>query len=918
MAILLRSCAWVALVSGLASAAAVPCAVVDGLLEVAVTHPEQAKRDTAVQSLVMLNWKPNTPAHWAALPKMGPTGLPLIDRLLGQPDAANRAQAVQALVEMARTHGKARADALSRLLRTGSADAASDVRKAAATGLAALKWPANEGELAGLLGAGKPPPWPLIDLLLQLPGDQGHPALVQAITKLAQAPATRDEAIRRLLALASRAAPPAASAIFAQLVRLDWRPTRSSDWKLLTRLGPASAPVLARLLKHEHEKVRLGAVHALVGLAQQHKAARADATNLLLRVATDDQQRPAVRQAARVSLVTLEGPGTSQRLRLVAMGADALPLIDGLLKAAKPEARVSAVQSLVAVGKRHPNARPGVVLRLRHAAAADGDPRVRRAALEGLLGCGWPATDDELANALEAGEPEQRLIEALLGTADAAAVARLGSAILRVAQREAAARPAALAVLPVLLKRSSAPALRKEILGFADKLAQDKEPAWALKGTAALVSLASADGALRSDAAARLLGIATTRREPAVRDAAVSALATLQWRPANADDRKKLASMGPLALPLVDALLADADPATRASAIRIVADIAQQHQAARDEAMRRHFRVATSDKVAGNVQLAVKALRGLGWPRSDKEWADLVKLGAHAPALIHVMLEDQDPQVRAKAAVALGQVGAAYGHAKSYAKGRLIHLVGTARHPRVRGAAIGGLVRLGWPAAADEWKSLEAMGCGALCVLAQMVRTGHSPRRSEAMARARELCSRLLPAADSAGDNPALLDGLELQWDIGFEDRHGRILALVGKGQLEQACALFGEAISQCEGKEKRIHALVIEAGMWPMAGARNKWQALLSCLQHQRFAKLRTTWPLTVGNWKATLQKRSQEAGDWQAAYAKASQAPRTSARVAVIDDYLKRSPQSFYSQFAWKWKDSLRGKPVAPAPGR
>ena len=164
----------------------------------------------------------------------------------------------------------------------------------------------------------------------------------------------------------------------------------------------------------------------------------------------------------------------------------------------------------------------------------------------------------------------------------------------------------------------------------------------------------------------------------------------------------------------------------------------------------------------------------------------------------------------------------------------------------------------------------------------------------------------------------ALLDGLELRWTSAFFDRQARILDHVERGQLDEASVLFKRALADCEETEKRVHTLVAEAQAAPTAGVENKWRSLRQCLAQDALAKFRQAWPLTIAAWEDTLQSRSGEADAWDATWRAVYLARNPSAKAVILDDYLKKCPQSFYAQFAWKWKDVVARLLRAPAPAK
>ena len=609
------------------------------------------------------------------------------------------------------------------------------------------------------------------------------------------------------------------------------------------------------------------------------------------------------------------GPGPDEQPKVVDVGKQVLPMIDRWLGSQEAADRERGVRDLVTVSKGSAPLRPEAVKRLIRVGTTDKEPKVRGAAARGLVALEWPETDRELWQAIQGSPTAWQLLGALFEAGDDGLSARLARSVLQMARADPAVRSQALELLPAIARHTRLPSARREVLAVVNEFAGHQDPAVAAKAIRALVELARTDRKLAHETNARLFELVATRTEPPVRDAALQGMAQLKWRPLGESDRRKLVAIGPAVFPVLDSLLADADAAARSAAVRLVSSVAQAHPGARDEALRRHFRVATSDKSAGVVQLAVQGLRSLGWPRTDEDWAGLVKLGEGAAAVIHVMLGDKDEATRAHAAEALGQVGAAYPATRAYAVQRLLHQARVDRSPRVRSAVSAGLVGLGWPKSDEDWAAMEKMGPGALCFLAQLLRQGSPPQRQKALAKGREVCRGLLAAAERSVDSVAIVHGLELQWDIDFAGRQAKVLDLVGKGQLEHASALFGEALTECEATEKRIHGLIVESGTWPGAGVANKWRDLLELLLDKGLAKLRKSWPLTIGNWKTTLDKRSRDADTWRQMYQQVVGAPDRAAGLRLLDDFMRQHPQSFYTQFAWKWKDVLRSK-AAPAP--
>ncbi|MFW6162923.1 MAG: hypothetical protein ACODAJ_09150 [Planctomycetota bacterium] len=592
------------------------------------------------------------------------------------------------------------------------------------------------------------------------------------------------------------------------------------------------------------------------------------------------------------------------------MGKRAFPIIDKWLASPDPDDRDRGVRDLVTLARRQGELQPQAVERLVRIGSTDQDRQVRLKAAHGLVALGWPESDRQLRQAVQDSKETWKLVELLFETGDDQAAGRLGQSVLKMAQADAAARDQALELLPTLARRSRQRATRRQALALVGEFARHRDPDVATRGVRALVELARPEDPLTRGVPAQLFEIAVQREEPAVRQAAVEGLARLKWRPLGESARRKLVEMGPAGLPILDSLLADPDATVRLSAVPMVSRMAKAHPEARDAVLQRHRRLAARDKNAGVVRLAVQGLRALGWPQDEEEWAALTKLGEGAAGIIHWLLVDGDEEVRARAAESLGQVGAAHAGTRDYAVARLLHLMRVDQSQRVRCAASAALVRLRWPETEADWAQIEKMGAGALCFLLHLARADDAALREKALAKGAILCRNLLALAERNMDNVALLHGLELKWDIDIAARRKKIRDLVAKSRLEHASAVFGEALTECEAAEKRLHGLIVETGVWPSAGVANKWQELLDLLLDDDLAKLRKSWPLTIGNWKTTLQKRGEDAKVWRQVYRQAADAGGPQATLAVIDQFMKRHPQSFYSQFAWKWKDVLRSQ--------
>ena len=921
---------------GIRSAAGAASDPVEHLLTLAATHQEQTVRRGAVNGLIGLKWQPTTDAHWEKLSAVGATAFPLLDTLLTSAQPNVRARTLGVLSKIGSTDAQVRADAVDRIVKTGMGDAVAEVQATAAACLLKLKWPASDAEADRVVGA-TPPLWPFIDALIAQPAGDHTPRLLAAVKKLAGQPATQEKALVRVKRL-GEATPPQAhkpppkkpepppkkpepppkkpepvpkkpepgEALTTVVLSAGWRPTAPDDWAKLVTLGPRALPVIDRLLRDKEPEVRMGALHTLGNLATKHQTARSDVMERLVRLACEPKADEATRLAATMGVLKLNGPASdTERAHFARAGEAALPLVDKLIGNPSIDLRTRGVACLLAMGKQSPGLRAPAVERLLLIGHGEKDVALRAEAVKALVGLGWPASDAELQKAMAGTGKAGSLVGELFAAADEAMVARLSEAILRMAEGDEAARTQALELLPQVAAKSRLPAARRRAFDIVMNFTESSEPAWAAQATLALARLAKSERSMRQDTIARLLKIVAARKGGPVQDAALLGLGELQWRPVTQAERDTLVALGPSALFLADGLLRDPDAATRTTAVKIVSDVARRDKDARDEAIDRLFRAARDDKDPKVAALATQSLRELGWPQSDDEWADLVALGEPATRLLHVMVADKDEDVRGRAVTALAHVGAAHGAAHDYAVKRLAQLARAERNPHVRGAVMSGLARLRWPETQEEWRSLDSMGCGALSLLACLVHKGKAEIRDRAVEEARRLVPRLVAMAERAVDNLALLDGLELEWHLSCLDRRTQILELCQKNQLEQASALFREGLTRCEETEKKIHTLVVQAGTRPLGGVANKWRTLGECLAHRSLARLRNAWPLSISNWQATLKKRAAEADKWDAAHDKVTAAPTPKAKLAVLDQYLKGNSESFYAQFAWKWKD-------------
>jgi len=935
---------------------------VDHLLSLAATHSDDKVRKGAVNGLVSLRWQPASPEDWCKLVAIGPQSLPLVDALLDAPAAAVQARTLEALAEVVAAAPATRGAALERLARAGAQGRPHGVVEAVAKVLLAIRWPATDEEARSVLLA-SPPPWPLIDQLIAARSAAHAQVLAKALKELAEAPDTASEAKARLAALPSTTvAPPPEKAkepepppppkevvqpketepprpevavqpepkgveepkakepgIPKAMADPTWRPRKGEEWARVTDLGPRAVPLLDRFLGDPSVEIRLGAIQALGEIAEDHEETRPPALERLVRLATDAQGDETLRQAAESGFLRLKGPATEDERRPVAAaGKAAIPLLDGLLGDAAPDIRTRALACLMLLVKADPKSRADTIERLVRVGRADQDPGVRKIAAVALVALQWPASDGEFVRAMRGDDPPWPLIGEMFETADEALVGRLSDLILCMVRADERARGAALELLPSVVRRSAVASARKQAVELIERFTQADDPLYAGKALRALVALAEADATVRRSTLARLLSVATTHADPGVREAAVAGLARLRWEPMSEPERRRIAALGAPGIPLADALLRHAEPQTRLVGVRILDDMAQRHLNTHDEIAPILLRTAIGDAELGVVEAATKALRSLGWPKGDRDWADLVGIGEMATRPLHVLVEDKDEEVRGRSVTALAQVAGAGPAARTYAVARLAQLARIERASSVREAIVAGLGRLRWPSTADDWKRVDDMGPGALCLLARLVRGDDAALRDTALAKARESAPVLLAAAERLGDNVALLDGLELRWTSLFFSRQAKILAHVEQGQLDEASVAFKRALADCEETERRVHTLIAEAQAAPTAGVENKWRTLLHCLQLDALAKFRKAWPLTINTWQATLRTRGAEADAWDETWRAVYQAREPSAKMVLLDDYLKKNPQSFYAQFGWKWKDLVARMLRAPAPAK
>jgi len=702
------------------------------------------------------------------------------------------------------------------------------------------------------------------------------------------AAAESTDPIEALLGLLAHKDAPVRRGALDGLVALDWRPATEADWQKLGGVGSASLPFLDTLLADADAALRTRSLREAVQIATADAKARDGVVQRLI-AAGGSERAAEARSAAARGLLDLKWPASDEELaRVFRPASPPWPLIDQLIELSAADLAPRFATALKGLAAQ-PATRQEATARLAKLPAKAPAPSPEAVARR-LQAEGWrPKSAEDWAQLKGLGSHGLAILERLL------------------ADKDEAARGHALELLPDVAAKAETPAARKQALDLVETCCDSQEPAWAAKALGALATMAKDDKAMRPSVTARLLAAAMKRPEPPVRQAAFKGLADLGWRPADAEERKRIVAVGRPALPLIAALLDDPDATARTAAMRLVAEIAAQDRTARDEAVQALLGVARADRDAAVIDLATQQLRGLGWPASDPEWAELAGLGTRAARVLHVMVEDKDDAARAKAVDALARVGAAQKDVRAYAAARLTHLARTERSRKVREAVMGGLTRLRWPETDEEWQSLAGLGHSALSLLNCLARNGAPDVSAKAVERARTLAPPLLASAERAVDNQAMLDGLELQWDIAFRDLQKQALDLAAKDQLPMASDLLKKAIADCEETERRVQTLAVESGAWPLGGVANRWRALQQTVEDKALAKLRQTWPLTVNNWLATLRARGAEADEWQRIHEQVDGAPTPAAGLVLLDDYLKKNAQSFYAPFAWKWKDLL-----------
>src|SRR6266404_7600207 len=137
-------------------------------------------------------------------------------------------------------------------------------------------------------------------------------------------------------------------------------------FEIIRRIGPATIPLLADMLRHDRASIRRSAVDALIDLAPETKG-----TQPALRRALRDADSFVARDAARA---------------LGALGKKAAPSVSALVKALsheEPHVRLYAAEALASIG-------PGAGAATKDLARAAGDPTpgVRWAACEALARIG--------------------------------------------------------------------------------------------------------------------------------------------------------------------------------------------------------------------------------------------------------------------------------------------------------------------------------------------------------------------------------------------------------------------------------------------------------------------------------------------------------------------------------------------------
>jgi len=872
------------------------------LLALASSHNESRVRKGALDALQALHWKPTTDRDWSLLAACGPEAVPLLERLLESAAADTRSRCARAIAEIGKNKG-ARAEAIKILVDRGAAERDRSVRKACAEGLVGLGWPANDKDCDEVF-ARRPVPWPLVDDLIGSHPDPYASPMQPALERLKNAPRLGPEAKKRLEAIAKRTPP---AEIAKKLLAENWRPASDQDWARLLSLGTHALPLFDRYLADKEVKFTLRAIEEMVNLVEREPKARAEVFARLCSRTFDEKVGVEVREAAYKAIVALGGPANQKEMdQVVSRGARGLPLAKRLLESADQKARGRGLECLARLTKADETLRGkaiGILL-----SAATGT-ELQKQALAHLRGLGWPRSASEFAATAKRTPKAWEALAAML-TAAKPKEAKTLCAILEALARgqDHAAAKEAVTRLSMTASNPKATSARPEAIEALKRLAADPKSPRRVEILERLVGIARKDKTIAGEVAGFLASQLDPKLEGPTRDAVLDGLAALGWAPASEAEERKLIAMGPAALRVTERQVEHREPAVRKKALRIISEIANQHQEARDVAFRQLARIAQDTTNKELSQEAVRVLRSMGWPRSDEDWADLAKLGARAMPILASLIADTSPAVRGRAAGVLAQVAAKEPTLRPAAIPSLLRLVLLDQSAPVRKAAMEGLaLRLGWPASNPEWALVERLRCKALVALAWMVRHAPDQTRRKARAKARDLCPALLAQAELRVDEASLLEGIELRWDLEFEDCEKKILALAGQNKPELVEVEFRRALDLADKTEQRVHALAIALSRWPLAGVADKWKALSGLLESKALEPFRNARKLTIATWRAMLRKRSADLANWHEAFEKVATVSDPNAKLASLTRFITANPQSYYARFAWKWKDGL-----------
>jgi len=894
--------AFAALMVGILGAAkAQPASPYHELLNLASGHNQSRVRQGAVKALATLRWKPTTDQDWNLLAACGAEALPLLDSLFDSTEADTRTRCAKAIEKIGQNKA-ARARALQLLVEHAATEPQPSVLKACAEALVHIGWPADEPEGA-IVFERRPLPWTLVDALIALPRGPHASSMLSALERLSKNPQLAPEAKKRLEAIAKRI-PPAEMA--KKLLAENWRPASDQDWERLLSLRTHALPLFDRYLADKEVKFTLRAIEQMVSLVKREPRARPEVFTRLSSRLLDEKAGVEVREAASNAIVALGGPANQKEMDpLVARGATTLPLAKRLLESADQQARSRGLECVARLAKADETLRETAVDLL---LPARGDPKLGQLALAHLRGIGWPRSASEFAATAKRNPQAWDALAARLTAATPKEAKTLAGMLETIARGHSDAAKKAQTLLANVAAHAKATPARPQAIGALERLAADAKFPRRGEILQGLVGIAREDKALARDMASFLASQLDPKLEGPSRDAVLGGLAALGWTPTSEAEEKKLIAVGPAALLVTEPLVERPEPAVRKKALRIVSEIARQHQEARDAAFGQLAKVAQDPTNKELSQEAVGLLRSMGWPRSDQDWADLAKLGARAMPLLTTLITDTSQAVRTHAATAVGEVAAKEPALRPAAVASLLRLVLLDHSAPVRKAAMEGLaLRLGWPASDPDWALLEKLRCKALVALAWLARQGPDQTRRKARAKARDLCPALLAQAELRVDEASLLEGIELRWDLDFEDCEKKILTLAGQNKPELVEVEFRRALDLADKTEQRVHALAIALSRWPLAGVADKWKALAGLLESKALEPFRDARKLTVATWRAMLRKRSADLADWHRAFEKVVRADGPKPKLDALTNFTTANPQSYYARFAWKWKDSL-----------